>query len=156
MRTTLLMPGDTQSYKAKLLIPADWDGKVDLTAEINQTVGAKQFGALLTENGHPLSNALVLTTDATNDDSVLMRLNSEERAQLVDTNSHDLMLSAQLFNREGETYVRVSILNRSGNTGSNVVPTLTSSYNGRPCSATPSEMPWRMTTATPWIFRSKR
>ena len=131
VRTTLLMPGDTQSYKAKLLIPADWDGKVDLTAEINQTVGAKQFGALLTENGHPLSNALVLTTDATNDDSVLMRLNSEERAQLVDTNSHDLMLSAQLFNQEGETYVRVSILNRSGNTGSNVVPTLTSSYNGQ-------------------------
>lgn len=131
VRTTLLMPGDTQSYKAKLLIPADWDGKVDLTAEINQTVGAKQFGALLTENGRPLSNALVLITDATNDDSVLMRLNSEERAQLVDTDSHDLMLSAQLFNREGETYVRVSILNRSGNTGSNVVPTLTSSYNGQ-------------------------
>lgn len=131
VRTTLLMPGDTQSYKAKLLIPADWDGKVDLTAEIVQTVGAKQFGALLTENGRPLSNALALTTDATNDDSVLMRLNSEERAQLVDTDSHDLMLSAQLFNREGETYVRVSILNRSGNTYSNVVPTLTSSYNGQ-------------------------
>lgn len=131
VRTTLLMPGDTQSYKAKLLIPADWDGKVDLTAEIVQTVGAKQFGALLTENGRPLSNTLALTTDATNDNSVLMRLNSEERAQLVDTNSHDLMLSAQLFNREGETYVRVSILNRSGNTGSNVVPTLTSSYNGQ-------------------------
>lgn len=131
VRTTLLMPGDTQSYKAKLLIPADWDGKVDLTAEIVQTVGAKQFGALLTENGRPLSNALALTTDAANDDTVLMRLNSEERAQLVDTNSHDLMLSAQLFNREGETYVRVSILNRSGNTDSNVVPTLTSSYNGQ-------------------------
>lgn len=131
VRTTLLMPGDTQSYKAKLLIPADWDGKVDLTAEINQTVGAKQFGALLTENGRPLSNALALTTDAANDNSVLMRLNSEERAQLVDTDSHDLMLSAQLFNREGETYVRVSILNRSGNTGSSVVPTLTSSYNGQ-------------------------
>lgn len=131
VRTTLLMPGDTQSYKAKLLIPADWDGKVDLTAEIIQTVGAKQFGALLTENGRPLSNTLALITDATNDDSVLMRLNSEERAQLVDTDSHDLMLSAQLFNREGETYVRVSILNRSGNTGSNVVPTLTSSYNGQ-------------------------
>lgn len=131
VRTTLLMPGDTQSYKAKLLIPADWDGKVDLTAEIVQTVGAKQFGALLTENGRPLSNALALTTDAANDNSVLMRLNSEERAQLVDTDSHDLMLSAQLFNREGETYVRVSILNRSGNTYSNVVPTLTSSYNGQ-------------------------
>lgn len=130
-RTTLLMPGDTQSYKAKLLIPADWDGKVDLTAEINQTVGAKQFGALLTENGRPLSNTLALTTDAANDDTVLMRLNSEERAQLVDTDSHDLMLSAQLFNREGETYVRVSILNRSGNTDSSVVPTLTSSYNGQ-------------------------
>lgn len=131
VRTTLLMPGDTQSYKAKLLIPADWDGKVDLTAEIVQTVGAKQFGALLTENGRPLSNALILTTDATNDDSVLMRLNSEERAQLVDTGSHDLMLSAQLFNREDETYVRVSILNRSGNAKSSVVPTLTSSYNGQ-------------------------
>lgn len=131
VRTTLLMPGDTQSYKAKLLIPADWDGKVDLTAEIVQTVGAKQFGALLTENGRPLSNTLALTTDAANDNSVLMRLNSEERAQLVDTNSHDLMLSAQLFNREDETYVRVSILNRSGNTYSNVVPTLTSSYNGQ-------------------------
>ena len=131
VRTTLLMPGDTQSYKAKLLIPADWDGKVDLTAEIVQTVGAKQFGALLTENGRPLSNALALTTDAANDDTVLMRLNSEERAQLVNTDSHDLMLSAQLFNREDETYVRVSILNRSGNTYSNVVPTLTSSYNGQ-------------------------
>ena len=131
VRTTLLMPGDTQSYKAKLLIPADWDGKVNLTAEINQTVGAKQFGALLTENGRPLSNTLALTTDAANDDSVLMRLNSEERAQLVDTGSHDLMLSAQLFNREDETYVRVSILNRSGNTDSSVVPTLTSSYNGQ-------------------------
>lgn len=131
VRTTLLMPGDTQSYKAKLLIPADWDGKVDLTAEIIQTVGAKQFGALLTENGRPLSNALVLTTDVTNDDSVLMRLTSENAHKLVNTNSHDLMLSAQLFNREGETYVRVSILNRSGNTGSRVVPTLTSSYNGQ-------------------------
>lgn len=131
VRTTLLMPGDTQSYKAKLLIPADWDGKVDLTAEIVQTVGAKQFGALLTENGRPLSNALVLTTDATNDDPVLMRLTPKNAHKIVNTNSHDLMLSAQLFNREGETYVRVSILNRSGNTGSRVVPTLTSSYNGQ-------------------------
>lgn len=131
VRTTLLMPGDTQSYKAKLLIPADWDGKVDLTAEIIQTVGAKQFGALLTENGRPLSNALVLTTDATNDDPVLMRLTPKNAHKIVNTNSHDLMLSAQLFNREGETYVRVSILNRSGNTGSRVVPTLTSSYNGQ-------------------------
>lgn len=131
VRTTLLMPGDTQSYKAKLLIPADWDGKVDLTAEIIQTVGAKQFGALLTENGRPLSNALVLTTDATNDDPVLMRLTPKNAHKIVDTDSHDLMLSAQLFNREGETYVRVSILNRSGNTGSSVVPTLTSSYNGQ-------------------------
>lgn len=131
VRTTLLMPGDTQSYKAKLLIPADWDGKVDLTAEINQMVGAKQFGALLTENGRPLSNTLALTTDATNDDPVLMRLNSEMAHKIVNTNSHDLMLSAQLFNREGETYVRVSILNRSGNTKSRVWPTLTSSYNGQ-------------------------
>lgn len=133
VRTTLLMPGDTQSYKAKLLIPADWDGKVDLTAEIIQTVGVKQFGALLTENGRPLSNALVLTTDATNDDPVLMRLTPEMAHKIVNTNSHDLMLSAQLFNREGETYVRVSILNRSGNTKprSRVVPTLTSSYNGQ-------------------------
>lgn len=133
VRTTLLMPGDTQSYKAKLLIPADWDGKVDLTAEIVQTVGVKQFGALLTENGRPLSNALVLTTDATNDDPVLMRLTPKNAHKIVDTDSHDLMLSAQLFNREGETYVRVSILNRSGNTKprSRVVPTLTSSYNGQ-------------------------
>ena len=133
VRTTLLMPGDTHSYKAKLLIPADWDGKVDLTAEIIQTVGAKQFGALLTENGRPLSNALVLTTDATNDDPVLMRLTPKNAHKIVDTDSHDLMLSAQLFNREGETYVRVSILNRSGNTKprSRVVPTLTSSYNGQ-------------------------
>lgn len=131
VRTTLLMPGDTQSYKAKLLIPADWDGKVDLTAEIIQTVGAKQFGALLTENGRPLSNTLALTTDATNDDPVLMRLTPKNAHKIVDTDSHDLMLSAQLFNREGETYVRVSILNRSGNTGSSVVPTLTSSYNGQ-------------------------
>lgn len=133
VRTTLLMPGDTQSYKAKLLIPADCDGKVDLTAEIIQTVGAKQFGALLTENGRPLSNALVLTTDATNDDPVLMRLTPKNAHKIVNTDSHDLMLSAQLFNREGETYVRVSILNRSGNTKprSRVVPTLTSSYNGQ-------------------------
>ena len=133
VRTTLLMPGDTQSYKAKLLIPADWDGNVNLTAEIIQTVGAKQFGALLTENGRPLSNALVLTTDATNDDPVLMRLTSEMAHKIVNTDSHDLMLSAQLFNREGETYVRVSILNRSGNAKprSRVVPTLTSSYNGQ-------------------------
>lgn len=131
VRTTLLMPGDTQSYKAKLLIPADWDGNVALTAEIVQTVGAKQFGALLTENGRPLSNTLALTTDATNDDPVLMRLTSEMAHKIVNTNSHDLMLSAQLFNREGETYVRVSILNRSGNTKSRVWPTLTSSYNGQ-------------------------
>lgn len=129
VRTTLLMPGDTQSYKAKLLIPADWDGKVDLTAEIVQTVGAKQFGALLTENGRPLSNVLALITDAANDDTVLMRLS--QNAHKLDTDSHDLMLSAQLFNREDETYVRVSILNRSGNTDSSVVPTLTSSYNGQ-------------------------
>lgn len=131
VRTTLLMPGDTQSYKAKLLIPADWDGNVALTAEINQTVGAKQFGALLTENGRPLSNTLALTTDATNDDPVLMRLTPKNAHKIVNTDSHDLMLSAQLFNREGETYVRVSILNRSGNAKSSVWPTLTSSYNGQ-------------------------
>lgn len=131
VRTTLLMPGDTQSYKAKLLIPADWDGNVALTAEIIQTVGAKQFGALLTENGRPLSNTLALTTDATNDDPVLMRLTPKNAHKIVNTDSHDLMLSAQLFNREGETYVRVSILNRSGNTKSRVWPTLTSSYNGQ-------------------------
>lgn len=133
VRTTLLMPGDTQSYKAKLLIPADWDGNVALTAEINQMVGVKQFGALLTENGRPLSNTLALTTDATNDDPVLMRLTPKNAHKIVDTDSHDLMLSAQLFNWEGETYVRVSILNRSGNTKprSRVVPTLTSSYNGQ-------------------------
>ena len=52
---------------------------------------------LLTENGRPLSNALVLTTDATNDDPVLMRLTSEKAHKIVNTNSHDLMLSAQLF-----------------------------------------------------------
>lgn len=133
VRTTLLMPGDTQSYKVKLLIPADWDGNVSLTAEIIQTVGAKQFGALLTENGRPLSNTLALTTDATNDNLVLMRLTPKNAHKIVNTDSHDLMLSAQLFNREGETYVRVSILNRSGNTKprSRVVPTLTSSYNGQ-------------------------
>ena len=60
-----------------------------------------------------------------------MRLTSEKAHKIVDTNSHDLMLSAQLFNREGETYVRVSILNRSGNTGSAWCPPPTSSYNGQ-------------------------
>ena len=66
---------------------ADWDGKVDLTAEIIQTVGVKLFGALLTENGRPLSNALVLTTDATNDDPVLMRLTRKNAHKIVNTNS---------------------------------------------------------------------
>ena len=131
VRTTLLMPGDTQSYSAKLLIPADWDGNVALTAEIVQTVGAKQFGALLTEI---LPSALQRPgPDHRRDERlpVLMRLTPKNAHKIVNTDSHDLMLSAQLFNREGETYVRVSILNRSGNTGSRVVPTLTSSYNGQ-------------------------
>ena len=130
VRTTLLMPGDTHSYKAKLLIPADWNGKVALTAEIAQVVGAARYGALLTQNGVPLSDQL-MTTDMANGQTVLMRLDKENASRIVDTDSHDLMLSAQPFDRDGETYVRISILNRSANTQSSVAPTLTASANGQ-------------------------
>ena len=55
------------------------------------------------------------------------RLGSEA-AKEIDTDAHDLMLSAQLFRRSGEDYVHITVRNRSGNKNSDITPILTASY----------------------------
>ncbi len=132
VRTKMLMPGDTHAYTASLLIPADWSGDKSLTAEVDKVVAATQYGALLTVNGLTVTNDVPQTVtgtrgenadEASSDaDDVLCRLVGSET---LNTDRHDLVLTAQPYDLDGETYVRVNITNRSGNAVSDAVPTFT-------------------------------
>ena len=126
VRTDLLMPGDTHSYQTKIQIPADWKGGKTLVARIVSVTGESALGSIQTEEElllisvpQPVSTAQSALTE---------RLGSEAVKE-IDTDAHDLMLSAQLFRRSGEDYVHITVRNRSGNKYSDITPILTASYN---------------------------
>ncbi len=120
VRTDLLMPGDTHSYQTKIQIPADWEGGNTLIAQIAAVTGES---ALSTADG------LLLPGASQTGNTPTERLGSEA-TKGIGTDAHDLMLSAQLFQRSGEDYVHITLRNRSGNTSSFVTPVLTSTFRG--------------------------
>ncbi len=122
VQTTMLMPGDTHSYTARLLVPADWMGGKTLTAAIDSVEGKPSLRGAA-ENG-------VLMLTGVNDAAIPMSTRPSTDVQVLNTDAHDLMLSAQLFQRSGENYVHITLRNRSGNTASAVTPVLTSSFRG--------------------------
>lgn len=129
VQTAMLMPGDTHYYEAKLLIPTNWSGDKNLTAEISGVKGD------IAVNGTMENGVLMLTgadapqtLNAANDPIMIIRLSTKQ--QTFNTDVHDLSLSAKIFKLNGEDYVRVNIKNLSGNTASSVTPVLTSSYRG--------------------------
>ena len=123
LHTGLLMPGDTHSYQTKLRIPADWSGSNTLEARIVGVTGEPNLSARETEDG-----LLLVGTSAQGAPTV--RLGSDA-ARGIDTNTHDLMLSAQPVSRGGKDYIHITIRNRSGNTASSVTPVLTARYRGQ-------------------------
>lgn len=129
VQTAMLMPGDTHYYEAKLLIPTNWSGDKNLTAEISGVKGD------IAVNGTMENGVLMLTgadapqaLEETNEPVMITRLSGD--VQTFETDVHDLSLSARIFKLNGEDYVRVNIKNLSGNTESNVTPVLTSVYRG--------------------------
>ena len=123
VRTDLLMPGDTHSYQTKIQIPADWKGGNTLIAQIVDVTGEPALNSRQTADG------LLLIGAPQTGNTPAVRLGSEA-TRGIDTDAHDLMLSAQLFQRSGEGYVHITIRNRSGNTSSFVTPVLTSTFRG--------------------------
>lgn len=126
VQAAMLMPGDTHCYTAKLLVPTDWAGDKNLTAEIDSVEGD------IAVNGAVENGVLMLTGVPQNDanDSIMISRPGKD-VQLLDTDVHDLSLNARIFKLNGEDYVHVSIRNLSGNTASSVTPILTSSYRGK-------------------------
>lgn len=125
VRTDLLMPGDTHGYQIKIQIPADWKGGKTLKAQIAAVTGESALSIVQTSDELLLIGAS--QPESTAQSSPTERLGSGA-SKVIDTDAHDLMLSAQLFQRSGEDYVHVTIRNRSGNTESDVTPILTASY----------------------------
>ena len=123
VRTDLLMPGDTHGYQTKIQIPADWKGGNTLIAQIVDVTGEPALNSRQTADG------LLLIGAPQTGNTPVVRLGSEA-TKGIDTDAHDLMLSAQLFQRSGEDYVHITIRNRSGNTSSFVTPVLTSTFRG--------------------------
>lgn len=127
VRTDLLMPGDTHSYQIRLRIPAGWRGGNTLNAKIVGVTGETALSSTNTTEGLLLAGASQRRGAAQGAPEV--RLGSGA-ARGIDTDAHDLMLSAQLIAHGGEDYVHITIRNRSGNTASTVTPVLTASYLG--------------------------
>lgn len=126
VRTDLLMPGDTHSYQTKIQIPADWKGGKTLVARIVSVTGESALGSIQTEEALLLIGAPQPVSTA---QSALTERLGSEAVKEIDTDAHDLMLSAQLFRRSGEDYVHITVRNRSGNNYSDITPILTASYN---------------------------
>ena len=121
VRTDLLMPGGMCSYQTKIQIPADWEGRKTLIAKIVDVTGESALSSRQT------AEELLLIGAPQSASTPTVRLGSGV-AKEIDTDAHDLMLSAQLFRRSGEDYVHITIRNRSGNKNSDVTPILTASY----------------------------
>ena len=128
VRTDLLMPGDTHSYQTKIQIPADWKGGKTLIAQIVDVTGESALSSRQTAEDLLLIGAS--QHGSTVQSAPTERLGSEA-VKGIDTDAHDLMLSAQLFKRSGEDYVHITIRNRSGNNNSDVTPILTASYRDK-------------------------
>ncbi|MDD6262932.1 MAG: hypothetical protein PUA83_07635 [Clostridiales bacterium] len=128
VRTDLLMPGDTHGYQTKIQIPADWKGGKTLKAQIAAVTGESALSIVQTSDELLLIGAS--QPESTAQSAPTERLGSGA-SKVIDTDAHDLMLSAQLFQRSGEDYVHVTIRNRSGNTESDVTPILTASYRDK-------------------------
>lgn len=126
VRTDLLMPGDTHTYQTKIQIPADWKGGKTLVARIVSVTGESALGSIQTEEELLLIGAPQPVSTA---QSALTERLGSEAVKKIDTDAHDLMLSAQLFRRSGEDYVHITVRNRSGNKYSDITPILTASYN---------------------------
>ena len=128
VRTDLLMPGDTHSYQTKIQIPADWEGRKTLIAQIVAVTGESALS-----NRQTAEELLLIGASqhgSTAQSAPTERLGSEA-VKGIDTDAHDLMLSAQLFQRSGEDYVHITIRNRSGNNNSDVTPILSASYRDK-------------------------
>ncbi len=125
VQTSLLMPGDTHSYTARVLVPTDWAGNKSLTATIDSVEGDAAL------NGEVKNGVLLLkgVPQAQGDTNMISRPGTG--VQELNTDVHDLALRARIFRMNGEDYVHVSIRNLSGNTASSVTPILTSSYRGK-------------------------
>ena len=124
VRTDLLMPGDTHSYQTKIQIPANWKGKKTLIAQIVAVMGESALSSRQTAEK-------LLLIGAPQPGSVPTERLGSEAVKEIDTDAHDLMLSAQLFRRNGEDYVHITIRNRSGNKNSDITPILTASYRDK-------------------------
>ncbi|MGN0794283.1 MAG: carboxypeptidase-like regulatory domain-containing protein [Aristaeellaceae bacterium] len=127
VHTDLLMPGDTRSYQTKIQIPANWMGNDSLVAKITSVHGAEVLGSEETAEGLLLNGNPMMVPAIRNR---VIRLGSDA-VKTIDTNAHDLMLSAQLIRRGGEDYVHITLRNRSGNTASDLIPVLTSTFRGK-------------------------
>ncbi|MGN0379004.1 MAG: hypothetical protein ACI4EU_05400 [Butyrivibrio sp.] len=125
VRTDLLMPGDTHSYQTKIQIPADWKGRKTLIAQIVAVTGETALSSRQTAEELLLIGAP--QSGSTAQSAPTERLGNEA-TKGIDTDAHDLMLSAQLFQRNGEGYVHITIRNRSGNKNSDIKPILTALY----------------------------
>lgn len=126
VRTDLLMPGHTHSYQTKMQIPADWKGGKTFVARIVSVTGESALGSIQTEEELLLIGAPQPVSTA---QSALTERLGSEAVKEIDTDAHDLMLSAQLFRRSGEDYVHITVRNRSGNKYSDITPILTASHN---------------------------
>ena len=127
VRTPMLMPGDTHSYQTKIQIPAGWRGGNSLIAQIVDVTGEPSLLNRQTSEALLLVGASQNRSAAQN--GLTVRLGSDATRK-IDTDAHDLMLSAQLLRLSGGDYVHITIRNRSGNTSSAVTPVLTSSFRG--------------------------
>ena len=129
VQTAMLMPGDTHYYEAKLLVPTNWSGDKNLTATIDSVQGDIAVNGVVENGVLMLTGAdAPQTLNDTNEPIMITRLGTGQ--QLLNTNVHDLALSAKIFKLNGEDYVRVNVKNLSGNTESSVTPVLTSVYRG--------------------------
>ena len=129
VQTTMLMPGDTHCYKAKLLIPADWEGNKSLVAKISSVEGDAALRGEMKNGVLMLTGAPQAQSDPNAQSIMITRPDTGE--QVLHTDVHDLAMSAQPFRLNGEDYVHISIMNLSGNTASDVTPVLTASYRGK-------------------------
>ena len=138
MHTDLLMPGGVHVYQAVFKVPEDWNGQVNLTAEISHlyalantsifgTANSSEVEVGFDENGNVVTNTTVNNTLAVK----RAKVNSAQTKKPMNMGLGDLMLDCQPYvSPEGEEFVRVSIVGRS-ETASNTAPTLTAELDGR-------------------------
>lgn len=124
VQTTMLMPGDTHSYTARVLVPTDWQGRKSLNVTIDRVEGSAGLTGAM-------SNGTLLLTGVKDPNATTGVISRPGMAlQTLNTDAHDLSLSAQRIKRSDGDYVHITIRNLSGNTESAVTPVLTASYRG--------------------------